>query len=563
MRALFLLPLLIACARHEEAPATVAEPPAASGPFLYATATRTAEPTPARFAGPLPASLTALGGDWHDAPPRVLVRAQLCQGQAATWDKLGTAVDAAAADGDPVAEVAKGYGELLRYCDAPASCALARRWVQEQPAGTARAGVAWIRLAECPDAIDLFRTEVAPDTALAAFWFERAWGSAPEYVPALGAALGRIAAGDDSWLVRQAAVAHGKLDDGRVARDLLAAHAAAREDRVRGQVIAGMSEQSDPRVKAIFAAYCAQPDTRETLCPGKASVVIGAEPPREPADPEAPLRDPAVVHSALQDGDRQATVALLTGLRTLADRDWTAAHALAATLTPGPRTDPTLADTVAALARFGARAEVEAATRAIAPLREATEAASWLTPADLLAERGPCHWFDVETGMFPNEHDGLLAELAALAGPPLADVVFTELPPPLVEAGEPLGVAVDVIIDGSGRLLRPAAPGGAYRLLAWTGTERFEVPARDLGDWYDLAAVLGMLNTLARALGQDSRFVTLPTGDQTAIVLTAPGPAIEAAVAEGLIRLEDAGAGEADGKAFEEEVRRRIEAGEW
>jgi hypothetical protein len=566
-----LLPVLFlaSCAKSEvnpPAPQPGEQPapaPAAEGPILYADATRTAAAIPARFSAPLPASLTALQGDWSAAPPQVLVKARLCQGHAATWEALGTAVDAALAQGDPLDEVVRGYAELLRYCASPRSCPPARAWATEQPAGSVRARLGWSRLSECPDAVDLFRTDAAPDGTLAAFWFDRPWNSEPEYVPALGAALRRLATGGDSWVVRQAAVAHGMLDDPRVAADLLAARDAATDEQVRASVIAGMGKQSDPRLGAVFAAHCAQPDVRETLCPGKASVEIGAIPATAPEDPEAALRDPAVLRAALQEGEHRASRDLFVGLRALATRDWAAAHALAATLESGPATEPDLTDLVRSLRRFASRAEVEAAVRPVGTLRAAAGPESWITPAELLAERGSAHWFDVETGMYPNEHDGLLAELAALAGPPLSEVVFAELAPPLEGAADPTSWAADVVVTDGGEVLRPPDAGGSYRLFAWTGTERFEVAAQDLGDWYDLGAVLGLLNTLARALGQEVRYVTLPTGDQTAIVLAAPGPALQAAVADGLLRLEGAGAAEAEGKAFEQEVFRKIEAGEW
>lgn len=162
------------------------------------------------------------------------------------------------------------------------------------------------------------------------------------------------------------------------------------------------------------------------------------------------------------------------------------------------------------------------------------------TPADsaaaLLRRRGYLHRFDVETGTFPNEHQVLLETLAQLVSPDLDGVLFEEEPPKTGPDGEKLD------------------PDGGYTLVAYASGKRYRVPAQDKGDWYDLEAVLGLLNTLARAETVEARFVALRTEGQTAEVLGAPPSAIEAAVREGLVEIADTREPERAGKSFERRV---------
>lgn len=146
--------------------------------------------------------------------------------------------------------------------------------------------------------------------------------------------------------------------------------------------------------------------------------------------------------------------------------------------------------------------------------------------------------FDVETGMFPNEHDSLLRSLSMLVGPALEHVIYEEKAPRLGDEREP------------------------YQLTAYSNGKRFRRPAQNLGDWYDLSAVLDLLNAVAAERQLPERFHLLATFDQIAMVVAAPPAAIDKAVEARLIALGDPGQAEASGKAFEEEVRQQIERGE-
>ena len=563
MRPLLLALLLPACAKTEVPTSTVTAPttapaPAATGPFVYAQVEREPAPTPARFSAPLPASVETFRGDWSAHTPRTMVTAQLCKGVPAMWDKLGVAAEAALAAGDAPDEVRQLYGSLLDYCYDPTSCTLAAGWADDQAADSIRAWLGWHRLGDCSDPVTLarFRSPGPPDEAMVRFWFERTWEAPAEYVPALAEALGRVATGHDSWLARRAAVAHGKLDEPRVAAELLAARAAATDPAVEGQIIAGLHEQSDPAAKAVFAAHCAREDVHEALCP-RSEPYAWEQDYEEPRPPNEVMADRALIQQALEGEDYRASWELYGALRTLAERDWAQARQAAGPLMKAPALEPGLQDLVRTLERYETRQAIVDKLRELGLLDGEAPTEGWLGAADLLTMTGRVHAFDCETGMYPNEHDGLLAELAAMAGPPLSGVAFLESAPPLEvvgEAGELGEPVIDVVIGDDGRVWEAPSPHGSYILHAFTGTERLSVAAEDLGDWYDLNAVLGLLNTTARHLDQDLRFVTLPTGDQTAMVLAAAPATIQAAVDAGLLRIERVDAAASDGKAFEAEA---------
>lgn len=155
----------------------------------------------------------------------------------------------------------------------------------------------------------------------------------------------------------------------------------------------------------------------------------------------------------------------------------------------------------------------------------------------LLLAAGCAHEFDTETGQFPNEHDSLLRSLAALAGDPMKGAIFEEIP---------LGGPDDE---------------SPYQLRAYLGGERFEVKARNYGDWYDVEAVIGLLNTMARARQLEVRWLVLEGGDQTAIVVAGPEEGLRTAVAEKLLRAGGAGDAMKAGKGFEGEVLKQPKSG--
>jgi hypothetical protein len=144
------------------------------------------------------------------------------------------------------------------------------------------------------------------------------------------------------------------------------------------------------------------------------------------------------------------------------------------------------------------------------------------TARDVLFAAERLHDFDVETDAFPNEHDALLVELARMAGQELSDVRFEEVAP------DP-----DAPRDEEG------AGGAPYLLRAYANGQRYSLEATDYGDWYDLEAVLGLLNSLSRERGSSVRFLPLFTGDQTASIAVGKHDALAQLVKDRLLAVED------------------------
>lgn len=146
----------------------------------------------------------------------------------------------------------------------------------------------------------------------------------------------------------------------------------------------------------------------------------------------------------------------------------------------------------------------------------------------VLQAAGYAHWFDVETGEFPNQHDGLLRELAELVRPTLDGVVFEEV--------------------------APSDDEGPYQLFAYADGMRYRTRAENHGDWYDVDAVLRLLDALLQARKSSDRYLALDTGDQTLVVVGGPRRAIDAALAQKLLIPGDPAEAERAGKAFETQV---------
>jgi hypothetical protein len=151
--------------------------------------------------------------------------------------------------------------------------------------------------------------------------------------------------------------------------------------------------------------------------------------------------------------------------------------------------------------------------------------------------RGRIHEFDVETGTFPNRHDTLLRELADYAGDALEDVQFSQQ--------LPRGAKPDEGIDGV----------GPYVLRARTARHVLEVAAANHDDWYDVEAVLGLLNTLLRLQQSSLRYVLAAADGQTAYVLCAPRAQLVRARAAGTLQFLDPNLPMRNGRGAEETFR--------
>lgn len=170
------------------------------------------------------------------------------------------------------------------------------------------------------------------------------------------------------------------------------------------------------------------------------------------------------------------------------------------------------------LVRFNGRDELVAYLRDMQLLVHTPEDEETLSVAliavDYLAFLGNTAGFDAETGMYPNEHDVLLAELAGYS-------------------------------DLSGATFAEQAPGSdnpqqqPYVITAHLGGRDYRTEATDYGDWYDVAAVITLLNTMAVDHQSNYRYVVLPAYDQFVNVWVAPAQALASLVKDGLVVVSD------------------------
>src|SRR6185503_13990256 len=144
---------------------------------------------------------------------------------------------------------------------------------------------------------------------------------------------------------------------------------------------------------------------------------------------------------------------------------------------------------------------------------------------------GAARSFDVETGTWPSEHDSLARQLALLVEPALDGVLFEEVAPNDESSDRP------------------------YEIIAHADGQHVTVLAADLGDWWDVDAVVGLLNTLLRDRESDERLVVLDSGgDQSVTVVGGSEPALREAIAQRLIAPGSGMAAYQGGTAFERQV---------
>lgn len=155
-------------------------------------------------------------------------------------------------------------------------------------------------------------------------------------------------------------------------------------------------------------------------------------------------------------------------------------------------------------------------------------------PEALLEAAGRLLAFDVETGMFPNRHDLLLGDLArASAG--------RFHPEAVVESYEAGPMESDPV---------------NYQVQFVHGESLYRFRPKDLGDWYDLDAVIVAVHRALADAGVTERFEMIATEDQTAMLVFAQPEALRKAAARLGLALET----ERDrpftvGKAYEDRVR--------
>ncbi len=194
---------------------------------------------------------------------------------------------------------------------------------------------------------------------------------------------------------------------------------------------------------------------------------------------------------------------------------------------PSFEDEPYLTELESAVRRFPSRDDLVQHLRSLALLPDGFaigpgEGEDATTARDVLRAAGRLQDFDVETDEFPNEHDALLAELAAMTGQALSDVYFEEVAP-----------------DPEGPRDEEDSAKTPYLLRAYANGQRYSLEATDYGDWYDLEAVVGLLNSLLRERGSSVRSLPLYTGDQWASVAVGKRDSLARLVKDGLLAVED------------------------
>ena len=128
---------------------------------------------------------------------------------------------------------------------------------------------------------------------------------------------------------------------------------------------------------------------------------------------------------------------------------------------------------------------------------------------------GPAYSFDAETDRYPNGHDSLMRRLAALVSPTLDSTVFEETAPPVGDEKSP------------------------YEIRAYSGGQRFRRSAKNHGDWYDIEAVLDLMNALMVEHQRAERFHVLTSDGQMVTVVVATPEAMTKAAEAGLAGSSD------------------------
>lgn len=163
-----------------------------------------------------------------------------------------------------------------------------------------------------------------------------------------------------------------------------------------------------------------------------------------------------------------------------------------------------------------------------------------IPPADGLAflvVAGRALVFDTETGLVPNRHDLLVLEFARAS----------------VDRFRPEAV-LENYVEGS-----RAKDNGRYTLQFVHAGKLYRIAPRDLGDWYDVGAVVSAIHRALAEAGAEERFVQVETGDQTAaFVFGRPAAVRQAAGKLGLTLAANPDAPREAGKEFEEKALKAI-----
>lgn len=506
------------------ASAAPAVPPEVDATFVFAEAERTRFAPPEQYAAPLPTALDRGYAESTAHPPKSYVVELVCSGDVGMFDRLTASTSKDREAGKDAIVIAHGVANLVQTCEPTAVwCKSVAKYAYSADAAKRFVGTAM--LAECgrPDDIELFdRRET---NALSVFHYlaaRRLGKPKPLFTARVGrAALELATALEDARELRAAAVTLASFDDRHATQALLAMRDTAKAHK-RQIAVAGL-ESKDPEAQAMGREACESELLRRDPVCLRDGPHDGLKVPKGPREdlkhPErislerialfaedahirknlgitleacARVRDTAfdcILRLQLFDRKRASELARkLAPRQTYDDREW-----------------------VAALSKFEAGGALESRLLALGfrPVGKRATEADRVRVRDILRASGHVVSFDADTDRFPNQHDALLFRLSRLGGPDFAGSLYEETPPD----------------DRT----------GPYRLCAFAREERWCTTAKNLEDKYDLAATLGLLNTMSRDLGLTTRFATLATSDGTAHVVGGPAAGIATLVTEGLI----------------------------
>lgn len=512
-------------------------------PFTFARLSSRAEEVPARFAASLPTTVESwrLWGD--EFPPRAHVEDMLYR-SADMQLRFAIAVASALEVGASMEEVLRVHGAMVRWLK-PDECEWLGEWAERSETPDPARAFFWIEFANCVPADGdeaRFAREDLPARATLARYAalirdDPSLGVSSTLLEALRDVLSEESVTGDFVVTSIGVSALLRFDRGLEAtlrlRDEFPAAAEAIDPLLRNE--------RHPRAERLFDEHCRRnAESRECRMGGPR----WRHQDRRLSDTERATPSPLAEEVRAYDFDARAYVrenpeqreelreelAECTGdvtygeyrcLRQLALLDRALARELAESFDAGDFT------AMRALLRT-LREDADAATlgaRLMDMHLIAEPHPDAVTPLDHLLADGRALQFDAETGIYPNEHDSLLRQLSSLAPSVLETVTFAE----------------------------EANADAPYQLHAWREGQRWSTPARNLGDWYDVDAVVGMLNALARTAESSVRWLVLAGDDQTLTVAAAPTDALRTALSEGLI--EAAGMDAARTRGLEAEER--------
>lgn len=422
-------------------------------------------------------------------------------------------------------EVENAIASLPEQCFEPPSppgmCAWAAGEIER---GGDLSRAAWAILTDCPPGVasPFFDRADAPATQIIAFVSRRHVGSPwlrpPPRLPSQYArAVLELASQpelDATLLVSTTTAFAVRYDDPAATEVLVRAYESAPDPARRLVVARAMGVLSNARATAITQTACASVPTLPG-CPGAAALEsmellydAASYVERHPA--ERPR-----VEGELEGCARGASTALVgipsMCLARLATIDWARARTVAPAV--DAHSDPALAGVAASLARFPSANDLVLALRTRQLLGEprASEAAP-VTVVAAMASYGR-GWMLGRASLVAFGHDRLARHLLRL--------------------GELDDVEVDEHnVQGTTGL---ASLGMSTRLRATSRGDTFFVDTASDGDYYDLDAIVGLLNVVARARAANVRYlVVLDPLAEEAIVLGPPGE-LASAVAEGLL----------------------------